>query len=186
MNEVVVARVEKAPTHSRVAMYVWVGLAALSLLIVAMIVAAPLAAWRADARLSSFIYATFSYVCHQLPERSFHFAGHKLGVCSRCTGIYAGFAFSVLLYPLARPLHTTQAPSRIWLILAALPLAVDFGLGYFNIWSNTHASRFITGALFSSVTVLYIMPGLVDLGSAIARRFSSRASQALRNAGESG
>jgi len=179
MSEVLVARVGSAATTSRVALYVWLGLAAISLLIMAMIFAAPLAAWRAEAhatgaaQISSFIYATFSYVCHQLPERSFHVAGHKLAVCSRCTGIYGGFAFAVLLYPLARRLDHTETASRIWLILAALPLAIDFALGYFNIWPNTHASRFITGALFSSVAVFYIMPGLVDVSSVVARRLRS-------------
>lgn len=182
MSEVVVARVEHAATTSRVALYVWLGLAAISLLIVAMIFAAPVAAWRAaihptdsnaGAQISTFIYATFSYVCHQMPERSFHLVGHKLGVCSRCTGIYGGFAFAVLLYPLARRLDHIDAAPRIWLILAALPLAIDFALGYFNIWPNTHASRFITGALFSSVAVFYIMPGLVDISSVLARRFRS-------------
>jgi hypothetical protein len=60
------------------------------------------------------------------------------------------------------------------LILAALPLAIDFGLGYFNIWQNTHASRFITGALFSSVAAFYILPGLVDISSSVARHFRSK------------
>ena len=172
MNEVVAARIQKQATTSRVAIYVWLILAAVSLMIVAMIISAPLAALRGDAQIASAIYSTFSYVCHQLPERSFHIAGHKFGVCSRCTGIYAGFAFSVLLYPLARPLRSVEAPSRIWLILATLPLAIDFLLGYFNVWSNTHASRFITGALFSSVTVFYILPGLVDVSSALVRRLT--------------
>ena len=72
-------------------------------------------------------------------------------------------ALTALAYPLIRPLRTTTTPALIWLILATVPLLVDFSLGYFNIWANTHASRFITGALLSSVAVFYIIPGLVEI-----------------------
>ena len=85
-------------------------------------------------------------------------------------GLYAGFAVAALVYPLARSLSRTDTPSRIWLVLATLPLGIDFALGYFSIWDNTHLSRFLTGALLSSVAVFYILPGLIDLSSAIARR----------------
>jgi len=49
------------------------------------------------------------------------------------------------------------------LILAALPLAIDFSLTYFGIWENTHTSRMLTGLLLGSVAVFYVMPGIVDL-----------------------
>jgi len=67
-------------------------------------------------------------------------------------------------------LKRTDTPSRLWLILATLPLTIDFALGYFSIWDNTHLSRFLTGALLSSVAAFYIMPGLIELSSAIGRR----------------
>lgn len=150
---------------------IWCGVALISLGIVGLILTAPLAQAHGNPHFASSIYQTFSFVCHQIPERSFYVAGNKFAVCSRCTGLYAGFAVAALAYPLARPLNRTDTPSRIWLILAALPLGIDFGLGYFNIWSNTHASRFITGALLSSVAVFYIMPGLTELTATIRRFF---------------
>jgi hypothetical protein len=57
-------------------------------------------------------------------------------------------------------------------MLATLPLVVDFALGYFSIWENTYLSRFVTGALLSSVAVFYIIPGLVEL-SQTSRRSKS-------------
>ena len=78
-------------------------------------------------------------------------------------GIFTLFATAALAYPLIRPLRSTDTPSRIWLVLAALPLAIDFSLGYFNIWANTHLSRFVTGALLGSVAVFYIVPGLIEI-----------------------
>ena len=135
-----------------------------------MIIGAPLAQVFGHPEIAAPIYKAFSFVCHQIPERSFHLSGEKFGVCSRCTGLYAGFAVAALVYPLVRSLKRTETPSRLWLILAALPLGVDFALSYFSIWQNNHLSRFLTGALLSSVAVFYIMPGLVELSSAIRRR----------------
>ena len=77
---------------------------------------------------------------------------------------------AVLAYPLARSLRNTATPSILWLILAALPLAIDFSLGYFNIWANTHASRFATGALFSATTVFYIVPGLIEIAGKLIKK----------------
>ena len=36
------------------------------------------------------VYGVGSFICHQLPDRSFHLAGFQLPVCARCMGIYAG------------------------------------------------------------------------------------------------
>jgi len=109
------------------------------------------------------IYRTFSYFCHQIPERSFFIAGHQFAVCARCTGIYSGFAIATILYPLVRSLRQIDAPPRKWLFLGAAPLAIDFAVGYLGIWENTHSSRFATGALLGAVAVFYVMPGLMDL-----------------------
>ena len=105
----------------------------------------------------------FSVFCHQRPDRSYFIDGHQLGVCSRCTGIYAGFALTLLGYPLLRSLRTTTTPARKWLFLAALPLLIDFSLTFFGIWENTHTSRLLTGLLLGSVAVFYVMPGIADL-----------------------
>ena len=162
---------ERATGASRRAIAVWLFVSAIALVVVGLIVAAPFAQSLGHPELASPIYKAFSFVCHQIPERSFHLSGHQLGVCSRCTGLYAGFAVAALVYPFARSLKRTDTPARVWLILAPLPLAIDFALNYFGFWPNTHLSRFLTGALLSSVAVFYIMPGLVELSSAIARRF---------------
>jgi uncharacterized membrane protein len=142
------------------------------LTLVGLIIGAPLLQSSGHPAFAFTIYKGFSYVCHQIPERSFHLAGHQFGVCSRCTGLYCGFAAAALIYPLARSLKRTDAPRRLWLILSAVPLAIDFSLTYFGLWSNTHLSRFSTGALLGSVAVFYVVPGLVELSSTIERRFN--------------
>ncbi len=150
---------------------IWASVAAIAVGIVLLIVAAPLSQLAGYPAFASAIYTSFSYVCHQIPERSFHLASHKFAVCSRCTGLYSGFALAALVYPLARSLKRTDTPSRLWLILADAPLVIDFGLTYFGVWQNNHLTRFLTGALLSSAAVFYIVPGLVELSSAASRLF---------------
>ena len=159
---------------------VWALVVAFTFGLVGLIFMAPVAEATGHTALASAIYSTFSFVCHQIPERSFHLAGHKFGVCSRCTGLYSGLALAALIYPLVRPLKRPDTPRLFWLFLAAMPLAVDFSLGYFNIWHNNHLSRFVTGALLSSVAVFYIIPGLIELTSTLAQRFRSPDSPPLR------
>ena len=140
----------------------WIVSAATVALLVSLIIVAPLASAAGHNVLAFAIYHAFAPFCHQLPERSYFIEGHKFAVCSRCTGIYAGFAFTLLLYPLFRSLRNTATPPLSVLILAALPLAIDFSLTFFGFWENTHTSRLLTGALLGSVTVFFVMPGIID------------------------
>ena len=141
----------------------WFVVAVGTLAVVGVIVGAPVALTRGHNVFALAIYGAFSHLCHQNPERSFFIAGHQFAVCARCTGLYAGFSAATLCYPLVRSLKRTDTPERRWLFIAAAPLTVDFSLTFFGLWENTHWSRFLTGALLAAVSVLYIMPGLVEL-----------------------
>jgi uncharacterized membrane protein len=143
---------------------VWLIISLGSVLIVSAIIAAPLALSSGHLIWALPLYHAFSLVCHQIPERSFFIAGQPFAVCARCFGLYAGFTLATIAYPLVCSLKKTDAPPRKWLFIAAVPLLIDYGLGAFGIWNNTHTSRFITGALLGAVAVFYTMPGLLDLG----------------------
>ena len=134
-----------------------------ALTVVALLVAAPLAQGNGLQWLSFTVYEAFSHFCHQTPERSFYIAGYPLAVCARCTGLYVGFAAALAFYPVMTSLKRTHAPERKWLFIAAAPLAIDFALGFFGVWENSHLSRFLTGALLGAISVFFIMPGLVQL-----------------------
>ena len=153
----------------------WLVSAAVVTLIMSLIVIAPVAAASGHSEFAVGIYRAFGIFCHQRPDRSYFIDGHKLAVCSRCTGLYAGFAFTVLIYPLVRSLRSAATLPRRVLFLAAVPLLVDFSLNLFGIWENTHTSRLLTGALLGSVVVFYVMPGIVDL-SLRGLRLNSRLS----------
>ena len=141
----------------------WLVSAATITLLVVLIFVAPLAAASGHNAWAEVIYHGFGLFCHQRPDRSYFIEGHKLAVCSRCTGLYAGFAITLLLYPLVRSLRNNVNPPRSYLILAAIPLGIDFSLTFFGFWENTHTSRLLTGALLGSVAVFYVMPGIIDL-----------------------
>jgi uncharacterized membrane protein len=131
--------------------------------LLALIVAAPLLKASGAPALAEGVYRAFTFVCHQMDERSFHLAGFKLAVCARCFGLYVGALAGALLYPLVRPLTRRDLPARGWILAAALPTSVDFALGFFGLWENTHASRFLTASLLGVVVAFYFVPGAVDL-----------------------
>lgn len=154
----------------------WLLVVAGSLFFVGLLVAAPLAQAHGVHWFSFAVYEAFSHVCHQIPERSFHIAGYPLAVCARCTGLYVGFAAVVAFYPLMTSLKRTHTPERKWLFVAAAPLGIDFALGLFGIWGNSHLSRLLTGGLLGAVSVFFILPGLVQL-SLYQRMFGPRSAK---------
>jgi len=161
-------------TDDRRPFLIWIVVAVITVVMVGLVIGAPLAQASGHQTLALAIYGAFSRLCHQIPERSFFIAGHQFAVCSRCTGLYVGFTLVTLCYPLMRSLRRTDAPPRRWLFLAAVPLAIDFALGFFGVWENTHMSRFVTGALLGAVAVFYVIPGLIDLNFKELRHLFTR------------
>jgi uncharacterized membrane protein len=159
-----------AETSRRTALLGWGLAVAVALLLVGMVLLAPVARARGMAFLSNVLYHAFRPVCHQMAERSFHLEGFPLGVCARCFGLYAGALAGLLLYPLARSVMRTDAPGRVWVIVAALPTTIDFALGFLGIWENTHWSRFSTALVLGAASAFYIVPGLVGLALSLRRK----------------
>jgi uncharacterized membrane protein len=142
---------------------VWLIAATLVLLFVSLIVVAPFALAHGYNSSAFVLYQMFGRVCHRIQERAFQIEGHPFAVCARCAGIYFGFAAGFLIYPLLRSLRRGDTPARKWLLLASLPLLMDFTLGYFRVWENTHLSRSLTGGILGAVAAFYVVPGLMDL-----------------------
>jgi uncharacterized membrane protein len=121
--------------------------------------------------LSRTLYKFFSFVCHQIPSRSFHLENHAFGVCARCFGVYFGLLGGLLAYPFFRSVASIEEPfPRFWLFLAMLPMAIDWSLGFSGIWDNTHWSRFLTGAILGAVCAVFIVPALVEISQLAARK----------------
>jgi len=154
---------DESARRARAAWAAWGVAMGVASLFVGLIVAAPLLRAEGAVVASQAIYDGFRVACHQIAARSFHVEGFPLAVCARCFGLYVGALAGVATYPFVQPIMRRDAPPRHWLILAALPTTIDFALGFFGIWENTHWSRFLTALLLGVVSVSYVVPGLVDL-----------------------
>jgi len=85
-------------------------------------------------------------------------------------GIYGVYAHNASFLSSAFFGSLAEHAATFALALAVLPTTVDFALGFFGIWENTHWSRFLTALLAGAGAAFYIVPGLVDLGLARVRR----------------
>ena len=136
----------------------------------AAIVAAPVAKANGLVSVSSPLYHFFSFICHQISERSFRVEGEQFAVCSRCFGVYFGLLFGFAIYPLWRNIVEIEPLPRVWLFLSLIPISVDWSLTIFGIWENSHLSRFVTGLILGVACATYIVPALVE----ITRNLSAR------------
>ena len=119
--------------------------------------------------LALIIRAAYGTVCHQIPERSWWIQGHPMAICARCFGLYIGGLAGLIVYPLAAARLALVISRRRWLILALLPIAIDFFGGYFGLFENTAASRTATGLIAGMAGAIYTAPGLMSAtGAAVA------------------
>ena len=147
----------------RRAIIVWSVFALLAAVWVLLILLAPLAEANNFSNIANPLYKFFGYLCHQMSDRSFHVHEHAFAVCARCFGVYCGLLFGFVVYPLLQRIEETAPLPRFWLFLAMIPIAIDWLLGIFEIWENTHLSRFVTGAILGTVCAVFIVPALVEV-----------------------
>jgi uncharacterized membrane protein len=135
-----------------------------------LIVIAPIAKANGFVAISSPLYTFFSYICHQISERSFHIEHEQFAVCSRCFGVYFGLLAGFVIYPLWRAIDEIEPIPRFWLFASLIPIAIDWSLTIFGIWENNHASRFITGLILGVACATFIVPAIVEITRNITHR----------------
>jgi uncharacterized membrane protein len=152
------------------AFFTWLIAAFVVFLWLALIFSAPILAANGFNSFAHPIYKFFSYICHQIDNRSFHIYEHQLGVCSRCFGVYLGLFLGMIAYPIFRKIEEIEPLARIWLFLAMVPIGIDWSLGFFEIWENTHLSRFITGAILGIACGVFLLPAFADINKLVLSR----------------
>lgn len=157
----------------RQASRVWGGALAVVLIWVFAIVTPPVLSATGEAGAAAPFYDFFSFLCHQMPARSFHLLEHQFAVCSRCFGVYFGLLAGLVAYPILRGVDNIEPLPRFWLFASMVPIGIDWSLGVFGIWDNNHASRFITGSILGFACAVYIVPALVEIGRNLSRRSAS-------------
>jgi len=115
-----------------------------------LILSPPFLATHSYSASAALIYLLFSPICHQLPERSFHFFGYPLAVCHRCTGIYFGLFLGMLLPAGKSPQFGSPLSRRLFVFCICIPMLLDVSLPSLGIWNGTPLTRFATGLIFGS------------------------------------
>jgi len=91
--------------------------------------------------LSSSVFRLSSYLCHQEPDRTFHWHAAWF-VCARCLGLYAAAPAGALLALANRPRTLEHGGNLMLLAIAGAPTAVSW-LGEHALgWPMTNAVRF--------------------------------------------
>jgi uncharacterized membrane protein len=114
--------------------------------------------------LGAAVYVAGGFVCHQLPDRSFHWHGAQLAVCARCTGIYLGACGAAILAPLPASTFAPWIESRArvaWLLgAAAVPALVTVAAEWAGWWQPAAITRALTGVVLGVTGAIVVMAGL--------------------------
>jgi uncharacterized membrane protein len=107
--------------------------------------------------IAGALYAIGSQICHQKPERSFHFVAAQLPVCARCIGIYVGAAFGSAAALSGRiRMHATSSSARMLLFLGAVPTVITWACEWTGLWQGSNIAR-ATAGLPLGVVVAFVV-----------------------------
>jgi uncharacterized membrane protein len=123
--------------------------------------------------VAAVVYAAGGFVCHQLPDRSFHWHGAQLAVCARCTGIYLGACSAAILAPLPPSTYSGWVASRArvgWLLaVAAAPTIATVAAEWAGWWQPSAIVRAVTGLLLGVAGAVVVIAALCAEGDASLR-----------------
>jgi Predicted membrane protein (DUF2085) len=125
--------------------------------------------------LAFAVYGAGSFICHQLPARSFHSWSAQWPVCARCTGIYFGAAMAAVVATVRLPpsplrgfggpgkpdtTYVTRMSTRRargLLVAAALPTAVTLIYEWTTGDTPSNAIRALAGAPLGAAVVFLVV-----------------------------
>lgn len=108
----------------------------------------------------SILDSLIGLLCHQIPERSPHFAGQTFPLCYRCAGLYFGMA-STYFWLGVRGDWRRRLPSNpmaVFLGFAMLPLLIDGWGNFLGWWTTAGPLRTLTGLSAGLVLPLFLLP----------------------------
>jgi uncharacterized membrane protein len=132
------------------------------------ILAAPVLQAHGHSAAALLAYFPFSFICHQIPGRSFSVLQYPFAVCHRCFGIYAGLLLGSIFSISYRSL--SWRTRRLAIVAAALPLLLDTLLPLAGLWTNTWWSRSCTGILLGWLLSPLLIQGMSELLDALLQR----------------
>ncbi len=109
----------------------------------ASLAASPFAPGLLGGRVGEWLDLAFVGMCHRIPERSLHFMGELMPLCSRCVGLATGLGLGMLI---AWPQLTVRR-LRLAVTLGAAFLFVEMTTQDLGWHPVTHATRLLSGWL---------------------------------------
>lgn len=85
------------------------------------------------------------FICHGEKDRCFTVLGHRLPICSRCTGFYSGIVVGLLLHSLFFDFDVLFL--FVLSIISLIPMSVDGLLQEFTDYESTNTIRLLTGLI---------------------------------------
>jgi uncharacterized membrane protein len=156
----------------------WLGLFnTLAGLYVGLPVMAPVLDWLGLSGLAEMIYSVYSYLCHQLPQRSFFVVGHQVAICQRDVSIYGSIFIAGLAYAVT---GRRWRPLPWWgLALTILPTLTDGSVQLFGSYESTWYVRVLTGALVGVGTVWFLYPRFERVFVGVNRQVTKQIQRAV-------
>lgn len=130
-------------------------------IICGMILAAPFLMKNAFPAAATALYFPFSFFCHQIPDRSFMLNQFPLAVCHRCLGIYLGLFLGALWS--SGWIYDSVKRRCSSVLIAVLPMGIDFSLDFLGFWNSAPALRFATGLIFGYLISPLLVRGFTEL-----------------------
>jgi len=113
----------------------------------------------------AYILSAFTYLCHQMPERSFIIAGIPLPVCARCIGIYVGSVFGLTTPFISGKIREKMYSIKL-LAFAFTPIGIDgVSQSILGLSESSNIVRFITGIIFGLLFFGYFTSRLLSKNS---------------------
>lgn len=102
------------------------------------------------------VYAAASYLCHQLPDRSFFTHGVQWPVCARCTGLYLAAPVGAVAAAVGLRRRRPLDPITRWTVIASMPTVLILALEWSGLTPPSAAARLIA-ALPVGAMIAYLL-----------------------------
>lgn len=113
----------------------------------------------------------FRLFCHGIPRRCLVLWNTPMPICARCTAIYAGALFGLLLFPLLP--RVSERAARISMYVLAAPMAIDGLTQLTTLRESTNWLRIATGLPAGIVFVFWALTAIEMHRSEAAERVQS-------------
>lgn len=107
----------------------------------------------------SGITRLFSSVCHQQPDRMFDVGGTHAAICSRCTGIYAGWAAGLWGAVIGLKREVALPRKYVMMIIVGITviIGVDIVAQWIAFWEGSNMQRAVLGLLWGAAIISILL-----------------------------